>query len=95
MGACLFFATSNQVKIIVYLYIYILYIYILYIIIYTYIKYNTMSVLGKCLQINKSNLFAQSSRTPFSLTYFIIVRKVHEKCHFKFRGPQINCEMRK
>ena len=29
------------------------------------------------------------------LTYFIIVRKVHEKCHFKFRGHQINCEMRK
>ena len=54
-----------------------------------------MSVWGKCLQINKSNLFAQSSRTPFSLTYFIIVRKVHEKCHFKFRGHQINCEMRK
>ena len=54
-----------------------------------------MSVLGKCLQINKSNLLAQSSRTPFSLTYFITVRKVHEKCHFKFRGHQINCEMRK
>ena len=56
-----------------------------------------MSVLGKCLQINKSNLFTQSSRTPFSLTYFIrkIKQKVHEKCHFKFRGHQINCEMRK
>ena len=46
-----------------------------------------MSVLGKGLQINKSNLFAQSS--PFSPTYFIIVRRVHEKCHFKFRGHQI------
>ena len=53
-----------------------------------------MSVFGKCLQINESSLFAQSSRTRFSLTHFIIVRKVHEKYNFKFRGHQINSEMK-
>ena len=34
-----------------------------------------MSVLGKCLQINKSNLFAQSSRT-LDLFYYYYPRKM-------------------